>query len=414
MLLEFKVSNFCSIREEQVLSFVGTADSEDLSDNFTQPQLPEMGDTKVLKAIVIYGANASGKSNILKALQFFAYFAANSFKGFDPEESTGTQPFGLESEWAERSTTFEITAIIDDIRTTYGLALTDERVTEEYLVAFPEGKPELYFERTWNSESKSMQWQFPNSNFSVIEEVRNSVRDNCTLLSAGAQFNHPQLTAVHRWWTKKLRVLSITRGNRLVEETAERWLSATPELRDIIFRLTKLAEPSLTKINVEQIEKEADKNSSLRHFPRPRRINDQIFLSHKGRDGDVLLPFVAQSTGTQRFFGLIGPLLQALDGHGVLCIDEIETSLHPLLVQTIFHIFGDIKIQLLVTTHNAQLLDRNRLRPDQIWFTEKDQAGATRLYPLTDYKQRPEEPLVNGYLAGRYGGIPFIPESIIL
>lgn len=423
MLLEFKVSNFRSIREEQILSFVGTADSDELPGNFVQPRLPGMGDSKVLKAIALYGANASGKSNILAALQFFADFAANSFTGRQPEAPTGTQPFGLEPEWAERPTTFEVSAIIDGVRTTYGLALTVERVTEEYLVVFPTAEPETRFEREWKDDRGETEWSFPSVDFAISDELKRSARENCTLVSAGAQFNHPQLTAIRRWWAKGLRVLAVSRGNRLVEETARFWIEGSPEVRKLMLLFTQQADLGITNLSIEKAPEpefpEASPQTALTRIAGRLRLAGkyEISLSHRGRDGEVPLPFAAESTGTQRFFGLIGPMVQTYSSSSVLCIDEIEASLHPLLVRAILKIFQDDKgvqhPQLLVTTHNPLLLDRTLLRPDQIWFTEKDKTGATTLYPLTDYQQRPNEPLVIGYLAGRYGGVPFIPGSLL-
>ena len=429
MLLEFKVSNFRSIREEQTLSFIGTGDSAELPGNFVQPRLPGMGDSKVLKAVALYGANASGKSNVLAALQFFADFAANSFTGRKPEAPTGTQPFALEPDWMERPTTLEVSAIIDGVRTTYGLAMTAERVTEEYLVAFPVGEPEIRFEREWKAENGEMEWSFPSTDFVISDELKRSTRENCTLLSAGAQFNHPQLTAIHRWWDKSLRVLAISRASglvesSLVEESAQIWIEAPPELRQAILMLMRQADLGLTNLSIERLPENeqtaGEPPSALANVRRVlRRLRKfEILFSHRGRDGDVPLPFAAESTGTQRFFGLSGPLIRAYSGNGVLCIDEIEASLHPLLVRGFLQVFGQAngraqEPQILVTTHNPVLLDRTIFRTDQIWFTEKDDTGATTLYPLTDYQERPDEPLVNGYLAGRYGGIPFIPGSLL-
>lgn len=425
MLLEFKVSNFRSIREEQILSFIGTANSDELPGNFVQPRLPGMGDSKVLKAIALYGANASGKSNVIAALQFFADFAANSFTGLQPEAPTGTQPFGLEPEWAERPTEFEVSAIIDGVRITYGLALTVERVTEEYFVVFPTGEPNTRFEREWKAERGETEWSFPSEDFAISDDLKLATRPNCTLLSAGAQFNHPQLTAMRRWWERGLRVLAISRGEDLVKEAAGYWMEASPNVRKLMLTLMQHADLGVTDLRITKPASEDTKTvdftaplNKLKAILQKLRKTYDVVLSHRGRDGNISLPFDTESTGTQRFFGLSAPLIQALVGNHVLCIDEIEASLHPLLVRSIFGIFGqsdasNLTEQLLVTTHNPLLLDRTLLRSDQIWFTEKDTTGATTLYPLTDYQQRPEEPLVNGYLAGRYGGIPFIPGGLL-
>jgi AAA15 family ATPase/GTPase len=421
MLLDFKVSNFRSIREEQVLSFIGAGDSEELPGNFVQPGLPGMGDSKVLKAIALYGANASGKTNILSALQFLADFAANSFLDRKPEAATGTEPFRLEPEWAERPSEFEVSAIIEGVRYTYGVALTTQRITEEYLVAFPDGKPETFFEREWDLERNETIWSFPTSAFTISDELRRSTRVNCTLLSSGSQFNHPQLTTVHRWLVTHLRVLAIGRGDELLKATARYWVESSAGIRGVLLALMRHADFGVTdlaiaKVPDEQLHKLATRLRGMKWNSAQEGFD--ISFSHQGRDGSVQLSFDEESTGTQRYFGLSGSVVKTLSQDFALAIDEIESSLHPLLVRAIVELFCDAGAnpkgaQLLFTTHNPLLLDRTLIRPDQIWFTEKDNTGATALYPLTDYKERPEESLVNGYLAGRYGGIPFIPSGLL-
>lgn len=420
MLLTFKVSNFRSIREEQILSFIGSDDSDDLPGNFVRPSLPGMGNSKVLKAITLYGANASGKSNILGALQFFADFAANSFTGRQPEAPTGTQPFALEPDWIERPSFFEISAIIDGVRTTYGVALTTKRVIEEYLVVFPLGEAVICFERQWDAARAEPDWSFPSADFPISDELKRSVRENCTLLSAGAQFNHAKITAIHRWWVRGLRVLSVSRGRALVEETAHMWMEATPEVRAAMLAFTQHADLGVTDVSIEKLPEPDDESTIKRVLARIRAGRKyEVTLSHRGRAGNVPLPFAVESTGTQRFFGLTGPVVQTYVNDSILCIDEIEASLHPILVRSLFEVFAQrgIRIQqpqILVTTHNPLLLDRMLLRTDQIWFTEKDDTGGTTLYPLTDYKQRPGESLSGGYLAGRFGGVPFIPRGLLM
>ena len=156
--------------------------------------------------------------------------------------------------------------------------------------------------------------------------------------------------------------------------------------------------------------------ATLRSIVRYRRQYDISFL-HQSREGLKRLDYAVQSEGTKRYFALAAPFIEKLLDGGAIFIDELETSLHPILVREIINLFIDPEAnihnaQMIFTTHNPLLLDRTLLRTDQIWFTEKDKSGATILYPLTDYQERPGEPLVNGYLAGRFGGVPFIPGSL--
>ena len=142
-------------------------------------------------------------------------------------------------------------------------------------------------------------------------------------------------------------------------------------------------------------------------------------LTHRSQAGtEVALPWDRESTGTHRFFALVGPWLDILEKGITVCIDELETSLHPLLVRELLRLLFSSKenasgAQLLFTTHNPLLLDATLLRRDQVWFTDKDDQGEGHLYPLTDYQPRKEESLVRGYLSGRYGAVPFLPDGLL-
>jgi AAA15 family ATPase/GTPase len=147
----------------------------------------------------------------------------------------------------------------------------------------------------------------------------------------------------------------------------------------------------------------------------------EISLTHKADGIDpVALDFEEEeSAGTRRFFSLVGPWTDILDNGYTVFVDEIETSLHPILVKELLKLLLCSKnnpkgAQVVFTTHNPVLLDGALMRRDQIWFTEKSPAGATHLYPLTDYQPRKDEALAKGYLAGRYGAIPFMPEGLKL
>ncbi|RYZ89617.1 MAG: ATP-binding protein, partial [Proteobacteria bacterium] len=144
-----------------------------------------------------------------------------------------------------------------------------------------------------------------------------------------------------------------------------------------------------------------------------------ISLSHTGgQQGAILLPWETESAGTQRLFGLAGPWLDILRQGYAVCIDELETNMHPLLVMELLRLlFSDSTntngAQIIFTTHNPLLLDPTLMRRDQVWFCDKDDHGEAHLYPLTDYSPRREESLARGYLSGRYGAVPFIPQGLL-
>lgn len=149
------------------------------------------------------------------------------------------------------------------------------------------------------------------------------------------------------------------------------------------------------------------------------RDRKEVELAHSGESNDsVYLPWRSESAGTRRLFALAGPWLDILENGYTVCIDELDTSMHPLMVTALLRLLFDEKTnpkgaQVIFTTHNPLLLDSTLLRRDQVWFADKDDRGESHLYPLTDYAPRKGESLVRGYLAGRYGAVPFIPQGLL-
>lgn len=424
MLVEFKVANFRSIREEQTFSLVAGNVDRDRSECLIEPNLPGLAGIRLLKGAAIYGANASGKSNILSALAFVAGLVKNSATRLGPGDETGTKPFKLDRESVTRPSAFELTFVAEGTRYLFGLAVTPARVTEEYLVAYPKGAPQRWYHRTFNPAANAYEWARPSTSFKQDRALQEKTRENSLFLSVGPQFNHPQLTPVFGWFKQNLRFLNLAESWLLEDFTAQ--LIEQPAHRNRIVTLLQKADVGIVDATVEQKEIELEK---LRPDV-PPRVFDQlgktasvqkfdIHLFH-GVDGQdaVSLDFDdEESAGTRRFFSLIGPWTDILDNGYTVFIDEIEASLHPILVRELLRLLlcneNNTKgAQVVFTTHNPVLLEGNLLRRDQVWFTEKTSVGATRLYPLTDYQPRKDEALAKGYLAGRYGGIPFIPEGL--
>lgn len=424
MLVEFKVANFRSIREKQTFSLVASNVDRDRKECLIEPNLPGLSGIRLLKGGAIYGANASGKSNILSALAFVAGLVNASATKLGPGDPTGSQPFKLDRESVTRPSEFELTFVAEGVRYLFGLAVTPERVTEEYLVAYPKGAPQRWYHRTFNSASNTYEWARPSTSFKHDKALQEKTRGNSLFLSVGPQFNHPQLTPVFGWFRTRLHFIDQAEIQLSMDFTAS--LLEQPDQRGRIVDLLQKADVGIVGATVDQEEIDIER---LRQEV-PPRVFDQLNKTAKiqkydihlfhGVDGKdaVSLDFDdEESAGTRRFFSLIGPWTDILDNGYTVFIDEIEASLHPILVRELLRLLlcneNNTKgAQVVFTTHNPVLLEGNLLRRDQIWFTEKTSAGATRLYPLTDYQPRKDEALAKGYLAGRYGGIPFIPEGL--
>lgn len=445
MLIEFKVANYRSIREEQTLSMIASNYSDELPQNLIScDHVPGMKGIKLVKAVALYGANASGKSNIVAALRFFAEFVRDSATKLQPGAPTGAQPFKLDPACLDKPSKFEITAVINGIRTLYGLELTRERVTSEYLVAYPKGRPQVWFERDWEEKTGTYEWSKSTAHFKHDDALHEKTRENAAFISAAAQFAHGQAQDVVAGICQKIAFADPGRSH------ANNWMpglfladSRTKDEFSALLLRADIGVKAARSRKAQQVEAWAE---ALGFAPsadgisipgaigdlfnrtkdeKMRAVVDETLnqlsvpeLLHKGtNDSEVAFDYYAEeSLGTRRFIALVAELLSAHYGKAVLVADELEISLHPLLVMELIELFQSggfpSAIQLLFTTHNPLLLDQTLLRRDQIWFTEKDQEGATRLYPLTDFKPRKDESLVKGYLAGRYGGIPFIPEGL--
>ncbi len=449
MLIEFKVTNFRSIRQEQTFSLVAANTDKDLPSCVIERELPGLSGVKFLKGAAIYGANASGKSNVLAAVKYVSDFVEQSATKIQPGDKTGAEPFKLDRESAAKPSEFEITFVADDVRFVFGFAVTPQRVVEEYLVAYPKGAPQRWYHRTFNATTKGYEWAKPSTAFNQDKSLQDKTRENSLFVSVGPQFNHTQLTQVFNWFKNNARFVTLNAETGLHPGfTAEQMTK--PTHHDQIIKLLRSADFGVTNGKVEYKEiileklKQNVPPSALAGLHRENaQLIDRVFkqasssvlagrarkpgtfveinLTHKAEGIEpVELDFDAEeSAGTRRFFALIGPWMDILDNGHTVFLDEIETSLHPALVKELLKLVFCSKnnpkgAQVVFTTHNPVLLDNALMRRDQVWFTEKAPSGATHLYPLTDYQPRKDEAREKGYLAGRYGGIPFLPEGLKL
>lgn len=428
MLIEFKVANFRSIREEQTLSLVASNYEKGCDECLIAPDLPGLAGVKLLKGAAIYGANASGKSNILKALQFVANFVANSLTKLKPGDPTGVQPFKLDRESIDKPSRFELTFVANDVRYIFALSVTRQRVVEERLEAYPKGLRQLWYQRTYDSKKEAYQWAKASTHFKRDPSLQERTRENALFLSVGPQFNHPQLTPIFNWFLGQMDFVNLSLDEG-VASAFSTYMLQIPSYRERVVEFLRKADLGILDViaTFEDVEPDWFKNSGALREGKivdddsgiPPFKRTRLNLLHKGVDGaETLLDFEdEESAGTRLFFSLIAYWLDAMEEGKLLIVDEIDTSLHNLLVRELLRLIlrdesYNVGAQIVFTTNNSVLLDDSFLRRDQIWFTEKSTSGATTLYPLTDYKPRKEEALARGYLAGRYGAIPFLPEGL--
>ncbi len=382
---------------------------------------PPGTDEGVLPVAAIYGANASGKTNIILAMRFMRLAIRNSHARWEPDKPIELEPFAGQT---DTPTTFSVDFLLDGVRYQYGFSIGPEAVLEEWMYAYPSGK-----RQTWFSREKDKPISFSAKLQGDNRTIERLTRPNSLFLSAAAQNNHEALSTVYRWFS---RSLSFVIGERSTARPRARALYRDANLRQKLARSLSLADLGITDLVVKDVEipdqaKDlVEKLTSLlkseiktdKPFPFDEARREIQFLH---RIGDSTQPFNEnqESKGTIAFLCLLEPVFQALTQGGIVFVDELDDSLHPLLAIEVIRQFSDAGTndqlaQLIFNTHDTNLLSAGVLRRDQIWFTEKEQDGSSRLYPLTDFKPRTHESLENGYLQGRYGAIPFLNLSAFL
>lgn len=418
MLIDFSVTNFRSIQKKQTFSFAAAKGSELAETNTFQSPIAKL--PNLVRSSVMYGANASGKSNVLRALGFMHFLVLNSFSALSEGQPIPVVPFIFDPESLKSPSEFEITFIVDSVRYQYGFAATQQRIQEEWLVAYPEGKPQRWFERIFDPKTSAYEWQFSRSFIGQKEVIKTATRANALFLSTAIQLNNDHLKPVFNWFSGKLDVI-LPGANISLQFTIDQ--CASEPGKQGILSFLNAADMSIANI---LFEKKAFDPAMVSPILIPE-LRDKVIADMYGKEltavkfihdsgsGSGVLDLNEESQGTQKLFAFAGPWLDVLARGRVLVVDELDTSLHPLLVRHLVGLFHNPKTnplnaQLLISTHDTTLLDPDIYRRDQIWFTEKDKLGATTLYSLSDFKPRKNEAFERGYLKGRYGAIPFIGE----
>ncbi len=425
MLVEFRVKNYRSIKDEQTLSLVATTDNT-LEDNCI-----DVGKLRLLKAAGIYGPNASGKSNLIRAMRIMQQMILSS-AGDKPGSDTSAEPFLFDDKSQKEPTSFEIIFYHNKIRYQYGFTATKERIYDEWLFAAPKKSNQKWFERSFDKKTEETDWKFGSYYKGEKMNLADKSRDNALFLSVAAQWNHEQLTNVYEWFKDNLMIISP--NIELPSLTARMLLDNTGNVSQEISTIMKSADFGISGLRIKPANINVDKNNT--HLQSPNKISNKGFFKdlvnllnnliekdsifkrletlHQNTKGhDIPLSIEEESHGTQRFLKLLWTWFPSIKNGCTLLVDELEASLHPLLTRELIKIFQNPDInksgaQLVFTTHDTTLLDPELFRRDQIWFTEKDNSGATQLFPLSDYKPRKGEAIQKGYLAGRYGAIPIL------
>jgi len=419
MLVDFRVKNYRSIKDDQTFSMVAASGNElEETNTFL---LPKTKNVSLVKTAAIYGANAAGKSNLLKALKTMKKIILESNTRGDKLD---LQPFLLHTDSIDKPSEFEITFVFDEIRYQYGFTANSEKIIEEWLIAYPKGRPQNWFARAYDKEKKDYEWQFGDKLVGQKQIWKESTRSNALFLSTAVNLNSEQLKPIFDWFANKLKITGIQGWSPTY--TMQR--CAEDDFKEKIMQFLKTADMDIEDIEVEL--EEFDVNKIPKDMPSnikielEKRMNgmeipkETKFLHLNNLNEKIALDFNDESEGTRKLFSFIGPWLDSLENGNVLLIDELHDNFHPLMVKFLIDMFHNNDLnksnaQLIFTTHETSVLSQETFRRDQIWFCEK-QDRATTLYPLTDFSPRKGvEDLEKGYLSGRYGALPFFKDISI-
>lgn len=421
MLIEFSVENFRSIKKKVTLSLLASSDKS-LDNNLIKTDI--LKKDNLLRSAVIYGANASGKTNIVSAFSFLRNLVIYSHKN-QKDDKLDLSPFKFDKEYISKPSKFEIVFINSNIKYVYEVSTTNEKIVDECLYYYPpKGRKSIVFERKDTN----------NFRFTIDKEEQKFMSErtmgNVLYLSSSTQLNYKITSDIFDWFKNKLHAIDtfgnpkwtessidlLNKDDKSKEFILKSLLEADLGIEDIIasietipvdsfaLELKKYKGPlfgdkdGLKKINIETIHKIVDENDEVSYVP---------------------LDYYDESGGTKRIFEMIGTWIAALQGGHILIVDELDGKLHNLLNLFLIKLFHDptqnmSNAQLIFTTHNTNLLDLDIFRRDQIWFTEKNpKSGSTDLYSLMEYSPRKDMDIQKGYLAGRFGAIPFISEERI-
>lgn len=425
MLLEFSVRNFKTFREKATLSLLASNYDKDTREEENVHNESKFG-LRLLKSAVIYGANASGKSKFLDAMAFMRYLVINSSKESQKGDHINVEPFKLSTESENEPSEFEIVFTYSGSMFRYGFEVTGQNIVAEWLYHRTKRKELELFYRELN------EYEIHPRNFvkgkTVVKE--GLVRDNALLLSVAAQFNDETAILVTDWF-KRLKFISGNKETNFKGYTLSK--TEDPFFKEKILTVLEAADFGIQdvlvqKLDVESLPKEMPKElrdkivkeakeGNVEYFSDAMFVRKKYDSNKKPANENAALSFDDnESAGTQKFFAILGPILDVIENGYILVVDELDSKLHPNLVCKIISLFNSEKLnpknaQLVFNTHDTNLLSSGLFRRDQIWFTEKNKYGEARLYSLADFKSdevKKYESFEENYIRGKYGAVPFL------
>lgn len=424
MIIQFRVGNHLSFKQPVTLSLLAANPVKEHEES----NVIHIGRYRLLRSAAIYGANASGKSNLLNALAFMRWFVISSSKESQSQESIAVDPFRLDVSTENKPSLFEITFLIDGRKYRYGFESNQNSIQREWLFEAKRVKETPLFLR----EGEGID---VDSLFDEGKGLEERTRDNALFLSVVANFNGKISMKIIEWFQNVRIIHGLYDGQyahlgieMLSDESHRKELIEFIRRADLGILDFVVKEEDFDTAALNLLSDEVRKRL-VADFAKAKRVSiSTVHNKYNGTQviGTALMDFdVDESEGTRKFFRLAGPILQALREGAVVIADELEAKLHPLLTRAIVRLFLSPKTnpknaQLIFVTHDTHLLRNLHLRRDQVWFTEKTQQAATDLFSLAEIrlpkgtKVRKDASFDRDYIRGKYGAIPYLGDFDVL
>ena len=407
MLIKFTVGNYKVFKEKSTLDLRAASISE-----HSESHVFHLETEKLLKSVSVFGKNAAGKSKLIDALEFMQEFVIASSKDKQANEAIKADPFRLNTATKNSPCFFEIEFLLEKIKYRYGFEVTKNQVKKEWLLERKKTKEYPLFLRIGED------FEVDYKRFSEGKDKQSWTRENALFLSLVAQLNGTLSKKIISWFEKIVFVHHLCGCEDGFDNfTAE--LIEKGKYKGKIVEMIKNADVDIKDIEVVKFEnsKKLKTGKIVESYDESMVVktyhelydenNQQVGLEDFDLDED-------ESQGTKRYFNLVGYIVDAFNEGEIIVMDELDARLHTKLTQSILKEFNsrdNNNAQLIFTTHNTNLLNKDLMRRDQIYFVEKDQYAASRLYSLAEFKVRKDNNYELNYLKGRYGAIPFINEN---
>ena len=419
MLVEFALANYRSIKDEMRLSLVASPDRRLEDSNVEVKELAHGGrPLRLLRSAAIYGANASGKTNLLRGLRAMHDIVLNSSGNLDELPVT---PFRFDPACHTKPSSFEVVCIVDNVRYQYGFSATRHEVVEEWLYAWPRRQIQVWFERSRGVTPGAYTWTLGGKLTGDRQVWRRATRPQALFLSTAVALNSTQLLPLFNWFRERLRVVV---GYREVNPEYTTKYCLERDRSDVVDFLAA-SDLAIADIRIVQ------RSTTLDSASEDPSVADQeidskqtsstpmdVHVKHQPEGGEPAeLDISEESDGTQKIFALAGPWVDSLARGNVIVLDELHDNLHPELVRFLVAQFHDpaaspYGAQLIYSTHDTSILTQDLLRRDQIWLCSRDERLETSVFPVSDFRMRDsDQDLERAYRAGRFGALPYVRRS---